>query len=129
MLTSPKWLLHLEGLIVFVAAIVVYREIGGSWLRFALLFFIPDVSMAAYFFGTKVGATFCNIGHTYASPFLLWLMAYFAHFPSLFFACAIWVAHIGFDRLLGYGLKYPMAFKDTLWVVENASQPKKQSSE
>ena len=25
----------------------------------------------------------------------------------------IWVAHIGMDRLMGYGLKYPSAFKDT----------------
>jgi hypothetical protein len=25
----------------------------------------------------------------------------------------IWVAHVGVDRALGYGLKYPSAFKDT----------------
>jgi hypothetical protein len=25
----------------------------------------------------------------------------------------IWFAHIGFDRLLGFGLKYPTRFKDT----------------
>jgi hypothetical protein len=25
----------------------------------------------------------------------------------------IWLAHIGADRALGYGLKYPTAFKDT----------------
>jgi len=25
----------------------------------------------------------------------------------------IWIAHIGIDRVLGYGLKYPTAFKDT----------------
>ena len=25
----------------------------------------------------------------------------------------IWLAHIGVDRLLGYGLKYPTGFKDT----------------
>jgi len=113
MLTSPKWLLHLEGLIVFVAAIAVYREIGGSWLRFALLFLVPDVFMVGYFFGTKVGAIVYNVGHTYASPCLLWLVAYFAHFPLVIFACVIWVEHLGFDRLLGYGLKYPTAFKDT----------------
>jgi Domain of unknown function (DUF4260) len=26
---------------------------------------------------------------------------------------AIWALHIGVDRMLGYGLKYPTAFKDT----------------
>ena len=25
----------------------------------------------------------------------------------------IWLAHIGFDRVLGYGIKYETAFKDT----------------
>jgi len=25
----------------------------------------------------------------------------------------IWLVHIGADRLLGYGLKYPTGFKDT----------------
>ena len=25
----------------------------------------------------------------------------------------IWLGHIGVDRLIGYGLKYPTAFKDT----------------
>jgi hypothetical protein len=25
----------------------------------------------------------------------------------------VWFAHIGMDRLLGYGLKYPTDFKDT----------------
>ena len=25
----------------------------------------------------------------------------------------IWLAHTGADRLFGYGLKYPTAFKDT----------------
>jgi hypothetical protein len=28
-------------------------------------------------------------------------------------AWLIWTAHIGFDRMLGYGLKYPTRFKDT----------------
>jgi hypothetical protein len=26
---------------------------------------------------------------------------------------AIWAAHIGFDRMLGYGLKYSSSFNDT----------------
>jgi hypothetical protein len=25
----------------------------------------------------------------------------------------IWLAHVGADRLLGYGLKYPTGFRDT----------------
>jgi hypothetical protein len=33
------------------------------------------------------------------------------HMP-LFVAC-IWAAHVGFDRMLGYGLKYGTSFGDT----------------
>jgi hypothetical protein len=45
--------------------------------------------------------------------------------PGLYGLTLIWVAHIGFDRLLGYGLKYPVAFGAThlSWKVgrvENA---------
>ena len=34
----------------------------------------------------------------------------------------VWIAHIGFDRALGYGLKYPSAFADThLGRIERAA--------
>ena len=60
-----------------------------------------------------IAACIIYLVHTYAASFILFLVAYFAHMPGLFAICTIWVAHIGFDRLLGYGLKYPTAFKDT----------------
>ena len=113
MITAPKFLLRLEGLVVLAAALCAYREAGESWLRFALLFLAPDLSMLGYLAGPKVGAVAYNAVHSYTASFLLWLIVYFAHAPSLFGLCAIWVAHIGFDRLLGFGLKYPDAFKDT----------------
>jgi hypothetical protein len=113
MLTSPKWMLHLEGLVVFAAALAGYRELGGSWLKFIVLFFVPDIFMVGYFFGTRIGAAVYNLGHTYAAPFLFWLAGYLLNFSPLYPISVIWVAHIGFDRLLGYGLKYPTAFKDT----------------
>ena len=41
--------------------------------------------------------------------------------PALQWMALIWAAHIGFDRLLGYGLKYPSAFRAThLGSVRNA---------
>lgn len=113
MLLSPKWLLHLEGLVVFVAAIILYHTLGNSWVKFAVLFFVPDVFMLGYLCGPKAGAAVYNLGHTYTAPFLLSLVAYFTHVPLLFYLSIIWTAHIGFDRLLGFGLKYPTAFKPT----------------
>jgi hypothetical protein len=113
MLTSPKFLLRLESLAVLAAAIIFYCELGGSWLKFAVLFFVPDLFMLGYLFSIKTGAALYNFGHTYTTPLLLWLTAYIAHIPAVVLIAVIWVAHIGFDRLLGYGLKYATAFKDT----------------
>lgn len=98
---------------MLVMAILAYREAGFGWGMFLLLFFAPDLLMLGYVLGRKTGASIYNAGHTYVAPFLMWVVVYFAHAPSLFPFVAIWFGHIGFDRLLGYGLKYETGFKDT----------------
>jgi hypothetical protein len=40
-------------------------------------------------------------------------VSYFTGRPALLAVALIWIAHIGFDRLLGYGLKYISDFKHT----------------
>lgn len=112
-LSAPKILLHLEGLVVLFMACVFYREVGASWLKFSVLFLAPDLFMLGYLVDQKVGARLYNCVHTYAAPFLLWLVGYFGNQPALLPFCLIWIAHIGLDRLLGYGLKYESDFKDT----------------
>lgn len=112
-LSVPKALLHLEGLVVLIAACVAYRSFGASWYKFGILFLAPDLSMLGYLFGKKVGAIAYNCVHTYVGPFLLCLLAHLANLPALFPLCIIWLAHIGLDRLLGYGLKYGIDFKTT----------------
>jgi hypothetical protein len=111
--SGPKLLLHAEGLFVLLAACILYRHSGESWGRFAALFLAPDLSMLGYVFGKSVGACAYNAFHTYSAPVLLWIVLTLAHEPSLFWICVIWIAHIGFDRVLGYGLKYESGFKDT----------------
>jgi hypothetical protein len=81
--------------------------------EFFLLFLLPDLLMVGYLFGVGTGAWAYNAGHTYSVSVALWLLAYLGHLPSLTPLALIWAAHIAFDRLLGYGLKYPSAFKDT----------------
>ena len=80
---------------------------------FAALFLTPDLFMLGYLFGPRAGARAYNFGHTYLAPLAMCVLAYWTNVPSLFPVCVIWVAHIGFDRLLGYGLKYETTFKDT----------------
>jgi hypothetical protein len=48
-----------------------------------------------------------------AAVFLLATLAYAAS-PAIQVLPIVWIAHIGFDRLLGYGLKYRSDFKDTI---------------
>lgn len=111
--SGPRILLHLEGLVALTAACLAYRGVGAHWGQFSLLFLTPDLSMVGYCFGRRIGAAVYNAAHTYVGPFLLGLIAYYGHRPSLLPLALIWVAHIGFDRLLGYGLKYATGFKHT----------------
>ena len=98
---------------MLVAACVAYWKLGGSWGYFALLFLAPDLSMLGYIAGKQVGAWCYNAVHTYLAPAVAAVLFYAADRSEWLYLPVIWVAHIGFDRLLGYGLKYPGDFKDT----------------
>lgn len=112
-ISQPKLLLHLEGLTVFATAIALYWQIGGSWLLFALLLLAPDLGMLGYLHSKSLGATTYNIVHTYAIPVALSMIGLFSGNMLLLQLGLIWIAHIGMDRAVGYGFKYPDAFKDT----------------
>jgi hypothetical protein len=110
---KPKLLLQIEGAAVLLAACILYQQSHGSWLWFGLLFFTPDFSMLGYVASKKVGAAFYNLAHTYTAPLLLLLVFWLGGRTSDAWLALVWLAHIGFDRLIGYGLKYETAFKDT----------------
>ncbi len=112
-MASPKILLHVEGAAVLFAACAGYHQLHGSWLLFAVLFLAPDLFMLGYLINPKIGAAAYNIVHTYTGPLLLLVILWLANAPSQLPLVLIWFAHIGMDRMLGYGLKYPTAFKDT----------------
>ncbi|MEO9337092.1 DUF4260 domain-containing protein [Mesorhizobium sp. SB112] len=107
---TPKLLLRLEGLCVLAVATAAYQQQSLSWWVFAVLFLAPDLSMSGYLAGRKVGAAVYNAGHSYALP--LACIAWGASEPRQMVLAVglIWAAHIGFDRALGYGLKYSSGF-------------------
>lgn len=109
----PPFLLRLEGAAVLLAAIVLYFWQGGPWWLLLLLLLAPDLSMFGYLAGNRFGAICYNVVHTYVLPLVLALYGVFAGVPLALWLALIWYAHIGADRMLGYGLKYPTAFKDT----------------
>jgi hypothetical protein len=80
---------------------------------FALLFLVPDLSMIGYAGGARAGSITYNAIHTYVGPLLLGAYSLAGEHRTALSIALIWIAHIGFDRMLGYGLKYPTRFKDT----------------
>ncbi|MFK4469743.1 DUF4260 domain-containing protein [Bacillus sp. RC252] len=108
-----KRIIHLEGVIVLIAAIYIYALNEFSWLIFLLLLLVPDVSMLAYLINNQIGAQVYNLFHTYIVSISLILIGVFLKSDVLLMIGLIWTSHIGMDRMLGYGLKYKTSFKDT----------------
>ena len=109
----PRSLLHLEGLVVLVGALALYFDAGYGWLLLVVLFLAPDLSMLGYLAGPRMGALTYDLVHTYVGPVALALVGVLGDAELATQIALIWFAHIGLDRLLGYGLKYPTGFKDT----------------
>jgi hypothetical protein len=107
---APRTLLRLEGLLVLAGATMTYSRLDAGWWLFAFLFFAPDLFMIGYLVGRKVGAAVYNLGHCYALPLAAIGIGIVWPAPQITAAGVIWTAHIGFDRALGYGLKYNDGF-------------------
>ncbi len=110
---GPNLILRAEGLALLTAATVAYAQTGSGWGLYALLFLAPDVFMLGYLHSTRVGAWMYNLGHTTIVPFALVGVGLAFTAPVFVGVGLIWMAHIGFDRAVGYGLKYTDAFKHT----------------
>lgn len=110
---GPRLLLRLEGLALFAFATAGFALTGLSWWLYALVFFTPDLSFAAYLAGPRNGAMVYNAVHTTVLPAVLAGLGLMLGQPLLLGLAAILAAHIGFDRMMGYGLKYASAFGDT----------------
>ncbi len=113
MLTRPAILLRAEEAIILTLTIFAYQHLHYSWFLFLLLFFAPDLSMLGYLINTSIGAATYNFAHTLTLALALQLASYVEQWHQITPLALIWTAHIAFDRLLGYGLKYPTFFKDT----------------
>ena len=105
-----KILLRLEGLTLFAGMTLLYAVWGGSWWVYAILFLAPDLSFAAYLADPKTGAIVYNAAHSYMAPVALMTTGFALASPLWLSIAMIWMAHIGIDRALGYGLKYPAGF-------------------
>ncbi len=105
--------LRAEGLALTVATAWLYAHFGFSWSLFAALFLAPDLGFIAYLLGPKWGAAAYNAVHATVAPLALGGASLALQAPLGEAMALIWLAHVGFDRALGYGLKYSSGFGDT----------------
>ena len=108
-----KILLRLEGLALFIGMTLLYGIWDGSWWVYVILFLVPDISFAAYLAGPKFGALVYNAVHSYLGPMALMTTGFASGEPLTLSIAMIWLAHIGIDRALGFGLKYEAGFAFT----------------
>jgi hypothetical protein len=106
-------LLRLEGAAVFGVALFLYERHEAGWGLFLLLILAPDLSIAGYLAGPRAGSVIYDLVHTYVGPIVLAAIGVRGQIDLAISLALIWFAHIGIDRLIGFGLKYPTSFKDT----------------
>ncbi len=117
-MTAILWQ-RIEGGLVFLTAtslFVVYNQMASAlpWWVCIVVFFAPDLGFLGYRAGPKIGAMIYNLLHLYAMGLLLAAMGMFILGNGLLAIIGLlWLAHVGFDRMLGYGLKEPSGFNDT----------------
>ena len=110
-----KNMLKLEELFLFGLALFLFSKLDYGWgaSLYALLFFAPDLSMIGYVMNPRVGSWTYNLIHHKGLAVALYVLGSLLSIPWLMFAGTILLGHSSFDRVLGYGLKYPDAFQNT----------------
>ncbi|MEX0844514.1 MAG: DUF4260 domain-containing protein [Balneolaceae bacterium] len=109
-----KLLLILEELALFIGSVILFGlATTYNWWLFALLFFLPDVSFVAYLINTKIGSWFYNLLHHKGIMIGLIMIGYFTEIELMLAIGIVFLGHAAFDRVFGYGLKFPDNFKHT----------------
>jgi len=127
---TVRSVLRVEGLCVLVASIACYAKFGSGWGVFAACFLAPDLSFFGYLAGARAGSIAYNAAHSYIGAVACLCAGILSSSPILVAAGLIWCAHIGFDRALGYGLKYSQGFASThLGLIGRAKKAPNRSIE
>jgi hypothetical protein len=112
-MNMPRLFLHLEGLALLIAALAVYASQPYSWWAFIGLLLVPDLPLLLYPINERIGSLAYNLVHTTLFPLALMLLSLSLDASLGLQLALIWLAHIGMDRAVGYGLKYAGDMKRT----------------
>jgi hypothetical protein len=113
---------RVEGLAILFVSTVPYARLGAGWWFFVLLLLAPDVAMIGYLVNKEIGQTIYNVAHTYTLPLLLAVAGFWFGSDLTLALGLIWLAHIGMDRTVGYGLKEAAGFKFTHLDAQTSPQ-------
>jgi hypothetical protein len=110
-----KTLIKLEEAGIFVLSVFLLSklDIHPGWWLYVILFFSPDIGMLGYLVNTRVGAITYNVFHHKAVAAIVLIVGIVRSDNYFLLAGLLLFAHSSFDRVLGYGLKYPDNFKHT----------------
>lgn len=110
--SAPGWQTT-EGALMAAAGLAIAIWVpGAGWMPWLMLL-APDLAMVGYLAGPRVGAAVYNAAHLYAAGLILMLAGAATGHPPAIAAGALWMAHVGADRALGFGLKLPSGFRHT----------------
>ena len=106
---------RVEGALMALAGLGIAFVVqpGWPWWAWPLILLAPDVAMAGYAAGPRVGAAVYNAAHLYGAATMLAVLGVGTGLTLLIAIGGMWIAHIGIDRTLGYGLKSPQGFRIT----------------
>ena len=105
--------LRIEGAVAFAVAAGAYLRFGGRLWALIPLLLAVDLSIAGYLAGPRIGAITYNAFHNWAPGLILLALGLLGGSDQVVVAASVLIAHVGMDRMGGYGLKYPTAFADT----------------
>jgi uncharacterized protein DUF4260 len=110
---APRLLLRLEGVALVVASLLAFRATGEAWWLVPAAVLLPDLTAAGYLHGPRLGSYLYNAGHVTPIPAVVAAVGWWQGNSLVLALGVIWLAHIGLDRALGYGLKYEDSFQHT----------------
>ncbi|SDQ08704.1 DUF4260 family protein [Quadrisphaera sp. DSM 44207] len=103
----PGLLLRAEGAVLAASALWAFAHSGLPWWVAAALLLVPDLAALALLAGPRAGAVAYDATHTTVLPGVLVLAWSVTGSGVVLGLGAVWLLHIGTDRALGFGLRYP----------------------
>ena len=108
-----KSILRVEEALQLLLAVYLVNQLPyPGWVYWAF-FLAPDIGMIGYAFNTKIGSICYNVFHHKGIAIAFYLSGIYLNIPELVFTGLLLFGHSAFDRIFGYGLKYPDHFKNT----------------